>query len=71
MPTMSGPEFFNKVREMGNASTFIFLTGYEITEEVKKVIDMADGLLNKPVSFDSFFNKLDEIKSSQETQDID
>lgn len=65
MPIMTGPKFFKKVKESGNTSTFIFLTGYEITGDVKKVVDMADGLLNKPVAFDHFFNKLDKINSVQ------
>ncbi|KAA3608483.1 MAG: response regulator [Calditrichaeota bacterium] len=65
MPGMSGPEFFEKVKAMGNTSTFIFLTGYEITDDVKSIVNMADGLLNKPVVFDHFFTKLEEINSVQ------
>ncbi len=65
MPIMSGPEFFQNVKAMGNESTFIFLTGYEITDDVKTIVGMADGLLNKPVAFDQFFKRLDEISSTQ------
>jgi CheY-like chemotaxis protein len=61
MPKMSGPEFFRRVKEMGNKSIFIFLTGYEITDDVKDVIALADGLINKPVSFDDFFKTLDQL----------
>ena len=65
MPNMSGPTFFEKVKATGNTSTFIFLTGYEITGELKNVVNLADGLFNKPVVFEQFFKKLDEIKSVQ------
>jgi len=66
MPEMSGPEFFNRVKATGNKSIFIFLTGYEVTDDLKDVIDRADGLLNKPVSFDEFFQKLDQLNISGE-----
>lgn len=61
MPKMSGPEFFNRVKETGNKSIFIFLTGFEITDDLTEVLSQADGLLNKPVSFDDFFKTLDKL----------
>lgn len=60
MPIMSGPEFFKQTKAIGNNSTFIFLTGYEITDNEKGIIEQADGLLSKPISFDQFFEALEE-----------
>lgn len=64
MPKMSGPEFFKNVKAMGNKAIFIFLTGYEITGELKNIVSMADGIMNKPVAFDIFFKELEAIQTS-------
>lgn len=61
MPKMSGPEFFKKVKAMNVESTFIFITGYEVPEKVKDIIKQADGLIIKPISFDQFFENLEQL----------
>jgi len=61
MPKMSGPEFFTRAREMGNTSYFMFITGYEISDELKKTLSKADAVLTKPVSFNQFFETIDQI----------
>ena len=61
MPKMSGPEFFTKAKEMGNTSYFIFITGYEISDDLKNTISKADAVLTKLVSFDQFFETIDRI----------
>ncbi len=62
MPKMSGPEFFNKVRESGILTPFVFITGYEVSKEVKEVIDRADALINKPIVFDTLLQQLGHLE---------
>lgn len=63
MPVMSGPDFFKRVKAMGVKSTFIFITGYEIPNKIKNIIDQADGLIVKPVSFDQFFKNFENLEN--------
>ena len=58
MGGMNGPEFFEKVRALGNRSVFIFITGYEISDSLKEAASKADGLLTKPVTLEQFFDVL-------------
>ncbi len=62
MPEMSGPQFFKKVKALGNRATFIFITGYEMSEDLEKVVAQADGIINKPVSFEALFELLQRLE---------
>ncbi len=62
MDGMSGPQLFEKVRAMGNTSTFIFITGYEISDSLKKIVSQADGVLSKPVSMEEFFQTFNSVQ---------
>jgi len=63
MPIMSGPDFFKEVKAMNIKSTFIFITGYEVPDKIMNIINKADGLIVKPVSFDQFFDNLEQLES--------
>ena len=63
MPIMSGPDFFQQVKAMNIKSTFIFITGYEVPDKIMNIINQADGLIVKPVSFDQFFDNLEQLES--------
>lgn len=39
MPKMSGLEFISKARELYNDKKYYILTGYDISEEIRKAID--------------------------------
>ncbi len=62
MPLISGPEFFNRVRATGNQTPFVFITGYEVGNEIEEVIKQADALINKPISFNALFEQLDRFE---------
>lgn len=51
MPTMSGLEFFKKVKEINPNCTFLIVTGYANSDDVSWLLDHgANGLLVKPYS---------------------
>lgn len=61
MPSMSGPQLFQKIKAKGNNSVFIFLTGYEVSDDVKDVVKKADALWSKPVAIDRFINAVQKL----------
>lgn len=65
MPEMSGPELLKRLKKSGNKSYFIFLTGYEMTDELEKVSQDADLLITKPVNFNQLITKLEEVSNSK------
>ncbi|HHM02501.1 MAG TPA: response regulator [Caldithrix abyssi] len=62
MPKISGPDFFKRVREAGITTPFIFITGYEVSNDVHEVVESADALINKPIAFDALFRQLEELE---------
>ncbi len=64
MPTMNGPTFFKKFKERDTKTPFVFITGYEITDEIKDVIKKASAVINKPVGFQEFFELIEKISFS-------
>ena len=44
---------------------FIFLTGYEIPVSERSIIDLADGVFTKPVSFDNFLASIENVFSEK------
>jgi len=66
MPKMSGTEFFKKVKAKNIQAKFVFMTGYELTEEIRQITMQADALLIKPVTYDQFsdvFARLDSHRN--------
>ncbi len=61
MPRMSGPTFFRRVREQGYDGRFIFLTGYEHPDEERSLMEQADAVIHKPVSFNELLSKVDSV----------
>ncbi|RMH65267.1 MAG: PAS domain S-box protein [Calditrichaeota bacterium] len=52
MPNMPGTEFFLKAREAGYKGYFVFMTGYEVEEDLEEVVKQADAFLAKPFPLD-------------------
>lgn len=52
MPGMPGTDLFKKIKANGYNGYFVFMTGYEIDEDLDDVVSMADGFLNKPFQMD-------------------
>ncbi len=48
MPEMPGTELFKKIKESGYKGSFVFMTGYEVEEELEDTVRMADAFLSKP-----------------------
>ncbi len=65
MPNMSGPEFFQNVKKIKNTSIFFFLTGYEIPVSERSIIEQADGVFTKPVSFDNFLTSIENASDKK------
>ncbi len=61
MPEMSGPDFFNELKRRGNETCFVFMTGYEISDAVRTIVEQANGLINKPFNFDVVYKKVLEL----------
>jgi CheY-like chemotaxis protein len=63
MPIMNGPTFFKKFREKDKDTPFVFITGYEVTKEIKEVIKKANAIFTKPVSYQEFFKTIESFRS--------
>lgn len=48
MPGMSGTELFRRIKETHYDGYFVFMTGYEVDEQMDAVVSQADGFLTKP-----------------------
>jgi DNA-binding NtrC family response regulator len=64
MPVMSGTAFFTKLQETNDHTPFIFITGYEVTSEIDKVVKKATAIISKPVQFQEFMNLIEKIRFS-------
>ena len=65
MPIMNGTEFFEHFRKYDRETPFIFITGYEVSDNIKKVVKHADAIINKPVNFEHFFAMIQKILQSR------
>lgn len=61
MPSMSGTDLYKVLKEKGNPSRFVFLTAYDIPDDVKDIVDEADALLRKPFSDESFIELIKQL----------
>jgi len=61
MPGMPGTDLFKKIKETGFNGFFVFMTGYEIDEELDEVVSLADGFLNKPFQMDQLKGFVDKF----------
>ena len=63
MPGIPGTELFKKIKESGYNGYFVFMTGYEVDEDLDQVVKQADGFLTKPFQLNQlkkFVNKIFE-----------
>lgn len=63
MPGIPGTELFKKIRETGYHGYFVFMTGYEVDEDLDEIVKQADGFLTKPfqlTELKKFVNKIFE-----------
>ncbi len=51
MPRLNGPGLLTRLRKQNINIPFIFLTGYEQTDEMQNILNEARQVINKPVSF--------------------
>jgi PAS domain S-box-containing protein len=61
MPGIPGTELFKKIKETGYSGYFVFMTGYEVDEDLDDVVKQADGFLTKPFQLNElkkFVNKI-------------
>ncbi|RMH60312.1 MAG: response regulator [Calditrichaeota bacterium] len=65
MPRMSGPRLYRKLSEKGYQGRFIFLTGYEHPEEEKEIMNKADDVIHKPVSFNELLSRVEAVLARQ------
>ncbi len=63
MPEMHGTELFNNVKKLNLNAHFIFLTGYDLSSDLKETLKMADFTIPKPVSFEQLIKYVDHILS--------
>ncbi len=61
MPGMRGTELLRKIKETDYNGYFVFMTGYEINDELEEEIKMADALLTKPFELPAFKDLVDKI----------
>jgi len=64
MPRMSGSELLRKVKKQKNPVHFIFLTGYDISDESKNIINSADFTIQKPVSSEELLACVENVLQS-------
>jgi PAS domain S-box-containing protein len=68
MPGMAGTELFRKIKETGFNGYFVFMTGYEVDEELDEVVNMADGFLTKPFQIDQLKGFVDKFFIAKPTK---
>ncbi len=56
MPGMHGIDLFKKIREINYPAYFVFMTGYEIDEDINEILKQADGFINKPFQLSDLVN---------------
>ncbi|MGD9898150.1 MAG: PAS domain-containing protein [Calditrichaceae bacterium] len=66
MPGMHGIDLFKKIREINYPAYFVFMTGYEIDEEINKILKQADGFINKPFQLSELINLVSRFIKADE-----
>jgi CheY-like chemotaxis protein len=66
MPEMAGTELFKKIKETGYQGSFIFMTGYEVDDDLGDVVKLADAFLSKPFQLTELKDIVDRILNSKE-----
>lgn len=65
MPGMSGTDLFKKIKETTYDSYFVFMTGYEMDEEMDDVVNLADGFLTKPFQISQLKQMMNQFFSKE------
>ncbi|KAA3617250.1 MAG: PAS domain S-box protein [Calditrichaeota bacterium] len=69
MPGMGGTELLKRIKETDYDGYFVFMTGYEIDDDLEEDIKMADAFLTKPFELKNLKDLVDKIfKENQITQ---
>ncbi len=61
MPEMPGTDLYKKIKETYYDGYFVFMTGYEVDEEMDEVVSQADGFLTKPFQLDDLKKFVDQF----------
>jgi len=61
MPGMAGPELFKKAKEAHYSGYFVFMTGYEIDNELEDLLKMSDAFLRKPFELNELRSLVDKL----------
>lgn len=62
MPNLTGFELFKEMKRLGYGGFFMFMTGFEVSGEVRNSLDIADGIIIKPFEYQDFLEKIDKLK---------
>jgi CheY-like chemotaxis protein len=62
---MNGAEFFKRFKKTNQNTPFIFITGYELTSEIKNIVQDADAVINKPIDFAEFLELIENLHFSR------
>lgn len=75
MPRIPGTSLFNMIRANNYPGLFVFLTGYSVSDDIEAIIKKADGVLYKPINFQSLFDFIEYLlakkKAPQEQASFD
>ncbi|RMH64735.1 MAG: response regulator [Calditrichaeota bacterium] len=63
MPELSGPQFYEQVRAMGIETPFIFLTGYEVEDQLRHIAGDNTPILGKPVDIRKLIDSIKELEA--------
>lgn len=55
MPIMNGAAFFKKFKEKDSTTPFVFITGYQVSNELRDIVSKANAIVNKPITFQEFY----------------
>lgn len=61
MPGMPGTEVFRRIKETDYNGAFVFMTGYEVDDEMESTITQADAFLTKPFQLNQLRELVDSL----------
>ena len=64
MPGMAGTEVFRRIKETAYSGAFVFMTGYEVDQEMEETINQADAFLSKPFQLTQLRELVDGLLKS-------
>lgn len=64
MPGMAGTEVFRRIKETAYSGAFVFMTGYQVDQELEETIKQADAFLSKPFQLTQLRELVDGLLKS-------